>query len=450
MTDPLRTPWLLSATELSDVLRDGRISSVAVTKACLARIAENDPEVGAWAHVDEDTALAQAEAADQRRFKGKPLGALHGLPVGIKDIFDVRGMPTGLGSTDPSTEPAKADSAVAEKLRAAGAVIIGKTTTSPFASGANTTARNPHDPTRTPGGSSSGSAAAVAAGHVPLSVGSQTNGSVVRPASYCGVYGFKPSRGMVSRHGCLKTSETLDQVGVFARSLEDTALLTGALMGYDRADPAMNCVPLPDPVAGVAEAPGVDPMFAWFDLPYWDRVEASARDALEAVLEALGDRVERHPAPKTFQDVIDSHRAVHQFEYHRNMSGHPALPDALIPNDLRPFLDAGSKVSEDDYRAALALLAGAETFFDAFFMDFDAILAPASLGVAPVHAAGTGDPICQTVWTFAGLPSLGLPWLSGDQGLPLGVQAISARGEDDRLMRTAKWLETTLGADDAA
>jgi len=446
MLDRATPPWLMPATDLTAALAAGEIGAVEATRACLDRVNETEAGIGAWAHLDRESALAAAEAADARRRHGRPLGALHGVPVGLKDIFDVAGLPTGLGSPMAGDTPAAADSAVAERLREAGAVIVGKTVTSPFASGAQTTTRNPHDPGRTPGGSSSGSAAAVAAGHVPLAIGTQTNGSIIRPASYCGVVGYKPSRGLVSRHGCLKTAESLDQVGVFARTLADAALGAQALIGYDRADPATHTRPKPDLVAGLAAEVPVEPTIAWFELPYADRLDPACRAALEAVRDALGDRVETVPAPKTFADAIACHRTVHLYEYHRNMVGHPAMPESAVPADLRPFLEAGAQVDERDYREALAMLAGAEAYFSAFFNDFDAILAPAALAEAPAHGDGTGDPVCATIWTFAGLPCLSLPWLEGPAGLPLGVQLIGGAEEDDRLLRTARWLEGRLAA----
>jgi len=217
------THWALTATEAVSQIREGKLSSVDLTKACLARIEETDGQIGAWAYLDAENALKQAEAMDDLRKHGRPIGALHGVPVGVKDIFDTADMPTGLGSPAHPTRQPDADCAAVEKLREAGAVILGKTVTTPLAFASPSTTRNPHNADYSPGGSSSGSAAAVAAGHIPLAIGSQTGGSVNRPASYCGTYGFKPTRGQISRRGALQTSQTLDCVGSFARTLEDVA-----------------------------------------------------------------------------------------------------------------------------------------------------------------------------------------------------------------------------------
>ena len=290
------TLWALSATDAAAQIREGAVSSVDLTKACLARIDETDGQIGAWAHLDGEKALAQAEVMDDLRRRGRPVGALHGVPVGVKDIFDTADMPTSLGSPAHPTRQPDADCAVVEKLREAGAVILGKTVTTPLAFASPSTTRNPHNPEYSPGGSSSGSAAGVAAGHMPLAIGSQTGGSVNRPASYCGVYGFKPTRGQISRRGVLQTSQTLDCVGGFARSLEDVALLTDAISGYDAADAASHTRPKPKTLGGYHSEPPVEPSFAYIDIPSFALTDAM-RGALDEVADALGARVERLNAP---------------------------------------------------------------------------------------------------------------------------------------------------------
>ena len=229
--------YLLSATEAARLIRDGIITSEQLVGACLTRIREVDPQVQAWAFFDPDYALAQARAADQFRLSGAPIGPLHGVPVGIKDIFDTADMPTECGSVLYAGRTPSRDATVTALLRAAGAVIMGKTVTTEFAYFSPGKTRNPHNPEHTPGGSSSGSAAAVAASMVPLALGSQTNGSTIRPAAYCGVIGFKPTHGLISRYGALALSRTLDHVGLFANSLDDVALLTEQIVGYDQNDP---------------------------------------------------------------------------------------------------------------------------------------------------------------------------------------------------------------------
>ena len=434
------TLWALSAREAAAQIRTGALTSATLVQACLDRIADTDAAIGAWAHLDAEAALAQAAAMDDLRRRGRPVGALHGVPVGIKDIFETRDMPTGLGSRVHTGRQGDTDAALVEKLRSAGAVILGKTVTTPFAFASPAHTRNPHDPAKTPGGSSSGSAAGVAAGHMPLALGTQTGGSVIRPASFCGVYGYKPTRGLLSRRGCLKTSATLDQPGLFARSLDDLAILADALTGFDAADPASIGRPVPQLEAGYAQAPPVEPIFAWIDLPYADRMSPALQAGLDELLTALGDRVERLEAPASFADVIAHHAIVHRYEFYHTLHNDPGLAPSEIDETMAGLLAAGAKITEGDYHTALSYLDGARAYFESFFNDYDAIIAPSALGEAPPIADGTGDAICSLIWTFAGLPCLSLPWLSGEGGLPLGVQLIGSVEEDDRLFRTAAWL----------
>src|SRR5213593_2999496 len=254
--------WL-SAGEAAQMIRDGVITSVEFVQACLARVRDVDGQIQAWAFLDPEHALAQARAADEYRMSGQPTGALHGVPVGIKDIIDTADMPTENGSVLHAGRTPSRDAAVVSLLRGAGAVIMGKTVTTEFATRTPGKTRNPHNPAHTPGGSSSGSAAAVAAGMVPLALGSQTTGSTIRPASYCGVYALKPTHGLIPRAGMFQLSRTLDHVGLFARTIEDLALLLEELAGGDERDPDSRPrarVPYRD-VAG--EAPPLPPMFAF-------------------------------------------------------------------------------------------------------------------------------------------------------------------------------------------
>ena len=278
MTEP-RNLHALSAVEAARLIREGVISSEELVEACLARIREVDPDVQAWAFLDPDHALGQARAADAWRLEGRPVGPLHGVPVGVKDIIDTADMPTENGSVLHAGRQPGRDATVVAMLRAAGAVIMGKTVTTEFATYAPGKTRNPHDPAHTPGGSSSGSAAAVAAGMVPLALGSQTNGSVIRPAAFCGVYGFKPTHGLIPRHGVFQLSRTLDHVGLFARTSDDIALLAEQLVGYDERDPDTR------PRARIpyremaAEEPPLSPMFAFVKTSRWDRVTDETREA---------------------------------------------------------------------------------------------------------------------------------------------------------------------------
>jgi Asp-tRNA(Asn)/Glu-tRNA(Gln) amidotransferase A subunit family amidase len=440
-------PASLTAKEAADRIRQGLLSSVDLVKACLARIEQTEASIQAWAHLDADRALNQAAEMDRIRRAGFGLGLLHGVPVGLKDIIDTADMPTERGTPIFAGRQPDRDAAVVERLRDAGAVIMGKTVTTELAFLNPSHTRNPHDPERTPGGSSSGSAAAVAAHHVPLSIGTQTNGSVIRPASFCGVYGFKPTRGVISRRGILQTSVSLDQVGVFGRSLSDVAMLSDALGGYDQSDPASIPRPRPAIAKGAADDVPVEPDFAFLDLPFHDRLAADAREGLEAVLETLGERVSRMQPADTLADLVTVQATIHEYEIcMHHADDFNAHWDQVSPL-LQKVVERGRKITAGQYQDALAVKASAESFFADFFTEFDAIIAPSAAGEAPALHKGTGDPIFCTLWTLAGLPSITLPLLVGENGLPVGVQLIGPAEKDDRLLRTAAWLQTKLAAE---
>src|SRR3954463_9336142 len=264
-------PAALSAAEASRRMREGLLTAEELVQSCLERIRQLEPAVQAWHFLDEAHALEQAKAADERRRSGQPGGTLNGIPVGIKDIIDTADMPTENGTLLHHGRTPRQDAAVVRQLRAAGAVIMGKTVTTECAYFTPGKTRNPHNPEHTPGGSSSGSAAAVAAAMVPLALGSQTAGSVIRPAAFCGVYGFKPTHGLIPRTGVLQLSRTLDHIGLFARSIEDIALVTEELVGYHEGDPDTAPRARIPFRAIAAEAPPIEPMFAFIKTPHWEK-----------------------------------------------------------------------------------------------------------------------------------------------------------------------------------
>ncbi|WP_347857924.1 amidase [Planktomarina temperata] len=437
-------PYTLTATEAVQAIASGRLSSVDLVKSCLEQIADTDASIKAWAYLDPESALAQAAECDRIRKAGLGTGPLHGLPVGLKDVIDTRDMPTQRGTDIFKDRQPDKDARLVERLRESGAVIMGKTVTTELAFVHANDTRNPHNPEHSPGGSSSGSAAAVAACHVPLAVGTQTNGSVIRPASFCGTFGFKPTRGVISRAGVLKTSDSLDQVGCFGRSLEDVALLTDALAGYDQADSCSFARPRPQMRAGAqAEAP-VAPDLVWFNLPFYDRLSPDAHEGMEAVLDVLGPRITRMAAADTLANLVAVQARIHEYEICQHQA---AVFDANfedLSRELQLIVARGRKISEAEYTDALAVKASAQTFFDELFVEFDAIIAPCATGEAPKFGSGTGDPIFCTLWTLAGLPCVSLPLLVGDNNLPIGVQLIGPIEKDDRLLRTARWLQLHL------
>jgi len=440
----IRNSYTLTASEALAAIASGRLSSVELVKSCLARIAETDGAIKAWAFLDEGAALAQAAECDRIRIAGLATGPLHGIPVALKDIIDTAKMPTQRGSVIFEGRQTDHVARLVELLREAGAVIMGKTVTTEFAFVHANETRNPHNPDHTPGGSSSGSAAAVAAMHVPLAIGTQTNGSVIRPASFCGVFGFKPTRGVISRDGILQTSVSLDQVGCFGRSLADVALLTDAIGGYDQRDAVSFVRPRPNMSAGAAADAPVTPALAWFDLPFNDRLSDDALDGIDAVIEILGPSVERMAAADTLSDLVAVQATIHEYEIAQHQAEVFETHWDQISDTLRPVITRARMITKTQYDDALAVKTSAEGFFRAFFMDYDAIIAPSAAGEAPTFGNGTGDPIFCTLWTLAGLPCISLPMLVGETGLPIGVQLIGPAEKDDRLLRTARWLQTHL------
>src|SRR5512132_947236 len=283
---------LLSASAAAKAIVEGKVTAVELVRACLAHIEKVEPSVQAWTFLDPDYALRQARAADEVRLSGAVVGALHGVPVGLKDIIDTEDMPTENGSALCVGRTPSRDAAVARMLRAAGAIVMGKTVTTEYATRTPGKTRNPHNPGHTPGGSSSGSAAAVAAGMVPLAVGSQTGGSVIRPASYCGVFALKPTHGLIPRTGMWRLARSLDHVGLFARDLDDLALGLEQVVGYDERDPDSRPRARVPYLAASSEEPPLAPTLAFVKTPRWDRVDADAQEAFAELAEALGAQLE--------------------------------------------------------------------------------------------------------------------------------------------------------------
>jgi Asp-tRNA(Asn)/Glu-tRNA(Gln) amidotransferase A subunit family amidase len=433
--------YSLSASEAARLIRDGAISSEELVKACLARVGDTDEQIQVWTFFDPDHALAQARAADDWRLSGRPTGPLHGVPVGIKDIFDTADMPTENGSVLHAGRTPSRDATAVARLRAAGAVIMGKTVTTEFAYFAPGKTRNPHNPDHTPGGSSSGSAAAVAAEMVPLALGSQTNGSTIRPAAFCGIVGFKPTHGLISRHGVLTLSRTLDHVGLFARSIEDIALLATPLAGYDEPDPDTRPrAPIPF-VTVAAEEPPLPPMFAFVKTPYWNRADEDTKEGFVELAQSLGGQVEEIELFPSAAEAWNWHRTIMEAEMAANLEREWEKGRDRLSETLRALLERGREVRALDYQRAIARITPMyESFVELFEQRYDAILTPAAPGSAPRGLASTGDPAFCTLWTLCGMPSISLPLLQSPNGLPIGVQLVGPRDGDARLLRTARWL----------
>ncbi|MDH4093610.1 MAG: amidase [Betaproteobacteria bacterium] len=443
--DASQLNWL-SATDAARAVRDGAISAEQLTEACLARVREVDGDVQAWAYLDPEHALRQAHERDLERSKGQPTGPLHGVPIGIKDIFDTEDMPTEDGSVLHAGRTPAHDATAVAMLRAAGAVILGKTVTTEFATYRPGKTRNPHDPRHTPGGSSSGSAAAVAAGMVPLALGSQTNGSVIRPAAFCGVYGFKPTHGLVPRGGVMKLSRTLDHVGMFARTLEDIALIAEQLTGLDPRDPDTRARARMPFAAAASEEPPFPPLLAFVKGPVWDRAAAETVSAFEELAQALGERVVAVDMPESARQALDWHRVIMEAEMAAHLDREWEQGRDQLSESLRQQLARGREVTALEYQRACARIPLLNEGFEEIFERCDAVMTPAAAGTAPQGLESTGDPAFCTLWTLCGMPAITLPLMRGANGLPMGVQLVGPRGGDLRLLRTARWLTAQVAA----
>lgn len=436
----LTQPGFLSAADAARAIRDGMLSSEELVAACLARIRELEPRVEAWQFIDAEHALSQARARDLERREGRAVGPLHGVPIGIKDIIDTADMPTEDGTVLHAGRTPERDATVVAMLRAAGAVIMGKTVTTECAYFHPGKTRNPHNPEHTPGGSSSGSAAAVAAGMVPLALGTQTNGSVIRPAAFCGVYGFKPTHGLIPRGGILRLSRSLDQVGLFARTLEDVALLAEQLEGYDERDPDTRPRARVPFCAIAKQEPPLPPTLGFVKTPLWERADGDTKEAFAELVEALGERVMEIDLPESARAALEWHAAIMQAEMAASLDMEWEKGRDRLSEQLRALLSRGREVRALDYQRALARIPLLNDAFGEIFERCDAILTPAAPGTAPRGLGSTGDPAFCTLWTLCGMPALSLPLMQGANGLPLGVQLVGARRDDARLLRTGRWL----------
>ncbi len=412
-------------------LAAGEVTAVALAEHDLARIAATDDAVQAWAWLDPARVRAAAGACDAVPPAAR--GPLHGIGVGVKDIIATATMPTQMGSPVHAGHRPSADAACIRRLQAAGGYVFGKTVTTAYAFLDPAQTRNPWHAGHTPGGSSSGSAAAVAAGQVAAALGTQTNGSVIRPAAYCGVVGFKPTRGTIPLDGVHVFSDTLDQVGVFARSVVDAGLLAGA-------------VAAPGRIAARAAVAPARPTIGWLAGFPWTRIEAEAAALLEAVqaqLRAVAD-VRPLELPAALQAADRTHRTIMLFEGARNLGALQDRERARLSPKLNAALDEGRAIAEADYAAALAARESARAVASGWLAGVDAVAAPPAPSAAPPGLGSTGDPACCTLWSLLGYPALTLPVALTAAGLPLGLQLAARDGDDDRLLAVAGWCEARL------
>ena len=410
-------------------IRAGALSSEALVRSCLERIAAREAAVGAWTWIDPERAIAAAREAD----RSASAGPLHGIPIAAKDIIDTFDMPTGLGFAPYASRQPSWDAACVAACRRAGAIVLGKTVTTEFAYFAPGKTRNPHDLNATPGGSSSGSAAAVADGMVPVAFGSQTAGSLVRPAAFCGIYGYKGGHGEFSLAGIRPLSESLDTLGVLARSVEDLRLLRDVLL--DR------------PVAEHAVERARAPRLGLYKTPHWEAVQPAGRAALETAVERLrsaGARVEALRAPASLAPIEDAQRTVMAYEAARGYVFECSRHAQELSPQFRALCDQGRAMARRQYLDALGQIAVAQADVARAFAGFDAWIAAAALGEAPPASQGTGDPVLSRPWTALQAPAVAIPAGFGPGGLPLGIQLLAPKGSDDALLATAAWVAERL------
>ena len=430
----------LSAATISEMVRSGQHPAETLASNFLAHAKPIEEKLHAFAYLNDDAVLMQARILDQGRARGGELGSLAGVPIGLKDAIDTFDMPSAFGSASLAGRQPSWDAKVAQLLRAQGAVIFGKTAMPAFCLGQPAQTRNPHNLEHTPGGSSSGSAAAVAAGMVPVAVGTQTAGSVIRPASFCGVIGFKPTRGLISRDGLQPLCETIDQVGVFARTVEDAALVAQTLIAADDNDPTTKGV-LPRNLVNIATSePPFKPKFVFVKTPFWDRMDPEAREAFEALSECWGEDMPTMQLPSVASQAIENLQTLMDAEFAVAMDEHMTHAGDEVDARTRSIVERGRKVNAFDYLKAKRAIEPVAAGFNELFDHFDAILTPASLGPAPKGLDSIGDPIMNMLWSYTGMPAITLPLLQSEAGLPMGIQLVGARHDDARLLRAANWL----------
>jgi len=427
MTETALDPCDLTAREAASRLADGRLTAETLVRSCLDRIAAREPDVQAWQALDPDLALAQAQNMDAR---GRP-GPLRGLPIGVKDLMATTDLPTTCGSQIYEGTMLPHDAACVALARMAGGIVMGKTVTTEFATYQPGKTRNPHDITRSPGGSSSGSAAAVACGMVPFAFGTQTAGSVIRPAAFCGVVGYKPTHGLIEIAGTKPLAPALDTVGVFARAVTDAALLVEAVTGTS----------LPD------AAPDEPPPIRLCPSPVWSAAEPETVRAWEGMVEVLErqTRLESLTLPAPYTDAIAAQERIMAYQAFRALSHEwRAHRDSLSPM-LRNLLAEGQAMSRETHNADMALMRRLPADFADILAGGAVLLTPSAPGPAPRWESGTGSPVFNRLWTFLGAPCVTVPLPGSATDAPLGIQVVAAPHHDRAALAAAAWLEQRLG-----
>ena len=431
----------LKVEELVEKIKNAQITSVELCQLYIDRINKFEKDIKAWAHFDKKLLLEKAAEADEHRRLGKPLGPLHGIPVAVKDIVGTLDMPTECGTVIRKGKSYSQNAEIIELLISAGAIVMGKTATAELAYLGPPKTTNPHDYSRTPGGSSSGSAASVASFMAPLSVGSQTGGSIIRPASYCGVVGYKPTYGLISRNGILKTSEKLDHVGVFGRSVEDVALLAKTLIKKDKLDTASVHYSAENMLNETKKGPLFEPKFIFYKTDYWKLVEKKSRESFEYFIKSFKKNIEVFDTPSYFKDIHKYHQIIYDTDLANNFSLYFKKYKKKLSKIMQDAIIRGNKHSAKDYAEAVDFMKRSYESYEEVFEDYHGVLSPSSPGVAPKSLKTTGTAEFNKVWSYLGTPCISLPLLQGEGKMPLGVQLIGAKFDDHRFLGVANWLE---------
>ena len=417
--------YTLTATEASQRIARHEITSEALVRSCLMRIHDREPDVRAWTHLDEEGALRAARAADAVPARHP----LHGIPFGVKDIIDTADLPTGYGSGLFDGHRPTEDATCVRSMKAAGAVLLGKTVATEFAMFHPGPTRNPHNLNYTPGGSSSGSAAAVSDHMVPLAFGTQTAGSLIRPASFCGICGFKPTWGVVDTTGVMPLVHSFDTLGFCASSFDDISLFF-------------------DAVRGVPQSPSVEdlvqpPRVGFFRVLERSHAEPASTQAVEAAaqqLESFGARVEEVELSLPLSDILAAHSTMLHVGVARSLTTVYESHPKCLSDGLCQLVEAGLSCSPSDYRRAVDLAESCRRDVDRALGAHDVLLCPSASGEPPAGLGSTGDPTFQRVWTLLHVPCVTVPGATGSQGLPVGVQLVARQHDDLNLLAVARWF----------
>lgn len=427
--------YRLSLIDAVRRMTSGELSSEQYTRSLLLRVRAVDGAIAAWAHLDAEAALARARECDARIRAGRLPGGLQGVPVGVKDLVYTRDMVTSMGSPLYAQYTPDINGEVVDRLRTAGAFVMGKTVTTEFAFMVPSKTHNPWNPAHTPGGSSSGSAAAVAAGMVPVAIGTQTNGSVIRPAAFCGVVGYKPGKGVLSTDGILPFSPSLDQPGVFARSVEDVGLMVAHL--------AHSRWTISPQISALKHAPRLVATRS----PVWHLADEDQRNRFStdvAVLREAGAVVDEVDLPSSFNDAHKVHRIIMLYEAAAGSRAVRAQHADGLSDFLRKALEEGDRISNSEYERAIKKQEALQRDFSRFTDDYDAVVTPPAAGEAPASLDTTGDPSFCTIWSLLGVPAIVIPTGLGSRSMPLGLQIIGNQGESNHLLATSMWCERQL------